>query len=56
VAAAYLGLSVASVKYHVHTAGDLHGIKVGPALAFTQEELDRFQAEKRPAGRPRKES
>lgn len=52
-AADYLGLTVSSMKYHLYTAGDLAAdIKVGQALLFTRETLDRFAEVKRPPGRP----
>ena len=55
-AAAYLGVSVATIKHHVHNVGDLAGTKIGPALAFTREELDRYKnAPRRGAGRPKRE-
>ena len=53
-AAEYLGLSVSSMKYHLYSAGDLTAdIKVGQALLFTRETLDRFSENKRPPGRPK---
>lgn len=52
-AAAYLGISPAAVKYHVHQAGNLHPLLVGKTLLYTGAELDRFQANRRPAGRPK---
>lgn len=54
-AAEYLGLSLAALKYHIHIAKNITGHLVGNSLVFTQEELDRFQANKRPQGRPRKD-
>ncbi len=51
-AAAYLGLAVITVKYHIYVAKDLHPQKVGRTLVFTQEELDAFKERKRPPGRP----
>ena len=52
-AAEYLSLSVSSMKYHLYSAGDLAAdIKVGQALLFTRETLDRFSENKRPPGRP----
>lgn len=54
-AAEYLGLSVPSVKNHVHNVGDLHPLKIGSALAFTRSELDRFKSTPRPKpGRKKK--
>ena len=56
-AAKHLGLSVSSMKYHLYQVGDLKAdIKVGQALLFTRETLDRFKAVKRPPGRPSKVS
>ena len=53
-AAEYLGLSVSSMKYHLYSANDLAAdIKVGQALLFTRETLDRFAENKRPPGRPK---
>jgi excisionase family DNA binding protein len=52
-AAEYLGVSVPTVKHHVHNLKDLAGDKVGPTLYFTQDELDRFKAQRRPRGRPK---
>ena len=54
-ASVYLGLSVSTVKHHVHTVGDLKGQLVGKTLVFSQDELEKFKLIKRPAGRPRKE-
>lgn len=54
-AARYLKMSVANVKHHVHTRGNLAGQKVGNSLVFTADELDHFQATRRKPGRPRKE-
>jgi hypothetical protein len=55
-AAEYLGLSVASIKHHVHDVKDLYPVKVGSALTFTREELDRFRdTPRRGAGRPKAE-
>jgi hypothetical protein len=55
-AAEYLGLSVPSVKHHVHNVGDLRPAgKIGAALIFTKAELDRFKAAPRPTrGRPKR--
>jgi hypothetical protein len=53
-AARYLGLSLATVKYHIHTMGNLKpDAKVGPALVFRRTTLDRFLKEKRGPGRPK---
>jgi hypothetical protein len=54
-AAAYLGLSLATVKYHVHVMENLKpDAKVGPTLVFRRQTLDRFLKEKRGPGRPKK--
>ena len=52
-AADYVGISRQGLKYHVHVAGNLTpDAKVGHALVFTRETLDRFLARRRPPGRP----
>ncbi len=51
-AAEYLGLSVAAIKYHVHTAHTLTPQKVGHSLVFSGHELDTFKSIKRSPGRP----
>jgi multidrug efflux pump subunit AcrB len=54
-AAEYLGISAASVKYHVYTVQDLHPVLRDPTVVFTREELDRFKATPRPRrGRPKR--
>lgn len=53
-AAAYLGLKVDALKYHLKQ-GHLAPQKVGHSLVYTPEELDRFQLTRRPPGRPRQE-
>ena len=55
-AAEYLGIAVATVKYHLYQAEDLKAdAKVGGRLVFTQETLDHFAEEiKRRPGRPGK--
>ncbi|MHB9133474.1 MAG: helix-turn-helix domain-containing protein [Armatimonadota bacterium] len=54
-AAEYLQLSVQAVKYHVYTAGDLKAVKIGPTLAFFENELERFKSTPRPKrGRPKR--
>jgi hypothetical protein len=53
-AAEYLGISLSSMKYHVHIAGNVKGQLIGKTLVFTREELDRFEANRRPQGRPPK--
>lgn len=53
-AAEYLGLEEATVKYHVYTAENLTGQKIGRSRVFTKQELDAFAENKRPQGRPRK--
>lgn len=42
-AAAYLGMSVANLKYHVHVSGNLQPAKVGKSLVFSREQLDEFR-------------
>jgi len=54
-AAAYAGLSLSAMKYHIHTAKNIVPRKVGNSLVFTQEQLDEFKANRRPQGRPRKQ-
>ncbi len=49
-AAAYLGVTVATVKYHVYSSGKLRPVKAGHDLAFTHEELDRYKASRRARG------
>lgn len=51
-AAEYLGVSVSDIKHHVYTAHTLHPTRIGHSLVFTQDELDRFNREKRKPGRP----
>lgn len=53
-AAEYLGLEESTVKYHVYTAENLTGQKIGRSRVFTQRELDEFSKTKRSQGRPRK--
>ena len=53
-AASYLGLSIATVKYHVYQSGALRpDAKIGKTLVFTRSTLDEFAAQKRRPGRPR---
>lgn len=52
-AAAYLGMKLETVKYHVYVVKDLKPNKlIGKTLVFTQETLDEFMTRKRPVGRP----
>lgn len=52
-AAAYLGLSVATIKYHLyHTHALEPDARIGASLCFTQDTLDRFAESRRPPGRP----
>jgi len=51
-AAKYLGLSLPALKYHIHIAHNITPQKIGGALIFTQDQLDEFQANRRPQGRP----
>lgn len=53
-AAAYLGLSEVTVRYHIYVAGDLKPDVDGKSLVFTQATLDEFRKRKRPAHRPKK--
>lgn len=53
-AAQFLKMSIPALKYHIYEAKDIHPIKVGNSLAFTQEELYRFQTVRRSPGRPKK--
>ena len=54
-AAKWLGLSVATVKYHLYVAKDLKPDYVlGGSLVFTEQTLREFKAQKRGPGRPRK--
>ncbi len=55
-AAAYLGVSVNTVAYHVYQAKDLVPSvrKAARYTFFTKEDLDAYLARKRGAGRPRK--
>lgn len=43
-AAAYLGMSVQNLKYHVHVGGNIQPIRVGKSLVFSKEQLDDFAA------------
>lgn len=53
-AAEYLGMSLPNVKYHVRV-GNLCPVKIGKTLVFTRAQLDAFQKNRRPPGRPRKQ-
>jgi len=55
-AAKYLGISKSGLKYHLYPEKDLCPIRVGEGrvLVFTQDMLDRFQANRRKPGRPKK--
>jgi len=55
-AAKFLGLSVAGVRRHVYISGRLKPIKIGHSLVFTKEQLNKFIANRRKAGRPRKDN
>jgi|GEM_PF-4670647 len=52
-AAKYLGISLSTMKYHIHVAGNLKGQLVGNSRVFAREELDTFKETKRGPGRPR---
>lgn len=52
-AARYLGISINTLKYHVHTMGNLAPAKIiGHSMVFTKEQLDEFKRTKRSVGRP----
>lgn len=53
-AAEYLGLSLHTMRYHIHYVKTIKGQKMGNSLMFTREQLDDFKANKRSAGRPKK--
>ena len=53
-AARYLSLSPSTVRYHIDN-DNLHPVKVGNSLVFTQAQLDFFLANRRGPGRPRKD-
>lgn len=43
-AAAYLGMKLPTFRWHVHVKRDLQADqKIGPALAFSQQTLDKFR-------------
>ncbi len=50
-AAQFLGVSVPTIKYHVKQ-GNLTGRHVGHSRIFTRSELEKFQANRKPAHRP----
>lgn len=52
-AAEYLGLTESALKYHVYQGGNIKPQKIGHSLVFTQAQLDEFQSNRRPQGRPR---
>jgi len=54
-AAEYLNLSVAAIKYHIYVGRNIKPSLVGHSLVFTKEQLDQFQDNRRPPGRPRKQ-
>lgn len=54
-AAQYLGITFNTMKYHIHYAKTIKGERMGNSLIFTREQLDKFKANKRSPGRPRKE-
>jgi len=53
-AAAYLGLTVRGLRYHIYTAGDLVPDRNvgGKLLFFSKETLDKFQQKRKLRGRP----
>lgn len=53
-AAAYCGLAVRTLKYHIYESGELKAdANVGHSLVFTQATLDAFLRNRRPVGRPK---
>lgn len=52
-AAEHLGLTLAAMKYHTFVAKNITGQLVGNSLVFTKEQLDHFNQNKRPPGRPK---
>lgn len=54
-AAEYCKMSIAAIKYHIHTSKTLKGELVGHSYIFTQAQLDTFLKNKREQGRPRLE-
>lgn len=56
-AAQYCGVSVSALRKHIYKLGTLKAdTKIGKTLVFTQATLDQWQANRRPGGRPRKET
>lgn len=54
-AAKLLNLSISTVKYHLYVARDLKAdLKAGHTLLFSRKTLDKFTANKRKPGRPKK--
>ncbi len=51
-AAAFLDLAVGTIRQYV-THGVLNPTRVGRAVMFTREELDRYQSERWPQGKHR---
>lgn len=51
-AAKLLDMTVDGIKYHVHRSKQLKGQRFGNSLVFTREELEQFQQQRKPAGRP----
>ena len=51
-AAQYLGMTVSGLRYHIK-AENILPQKIGKTFVFTQEQLDSFQQNRRPAGRPK---
>lgn len=52
-AAAYCGLTVSGLRWHIHQVGDLTPDgKLGRAFYFTKETLDGFLRRVQPVGRP----
>lgn len=55
-AAKYLGISFNTMKYHIHYAKNIQGVKVGNSLVFTRTQLDEFKKTKRSPGQPKMET
>jgi hypothetical protein len=56
-AATYCNVSVSTLRKHIYQLKTLTpDQKIGKTLIFTQATLDQWQANRRPGGRPRKET
>ena len=49
-AARYLGISVATMKYHIHVGKNIKPQIVGHGAVFTLEQLDEFKRNRRKPG------